>query len=106
MTPQLIPLLLSPILLAIDLCAVVIGFRGVTRLHKLARVFGVIGICLFIGTLLTMIDVATQVWVAQAGSMSARLYVAGWIAFFFCTVASLVLSVKACRGKGAGSTFR
>jgi hypothetical protein len=97
MTLQLIPLLLSPALFVINVYAIVIGFRGSTRLHKLSRAFGIGGVCLFFIAALAVIDLITQVWVMRAGSISVKLYLVSGVAFIVCTAFSLALIVKARR---------
>lgn len=99
MTPQLVPLFLSPMLCAINVYAVVVGFSGSDKLHKLARVFGIAGMCLFSIAILAMIDLTTQVWVMRIGSMSKEVYLACGMASIVCIVVSfaLVLSIKARR---------
>lgn len=95
MTPQLIPLLLSPILFAVNVYAIVIGCRGATRTHMLSRAFGLVGICLFLVALLAMVDQLTQVWVMRPNSISVSIYLLAGIGFIACTFLSLLFGVKA-----------
>ena len=95
MTPQLIPLLLSPILLAISLYAIAVGRRGCSSIYKYCRWIGLISVVLFVAAAIAFVDLVTQVWVKVPGSISVPIYVGCGSAFILCSLVSLALLVVA-----------
>lgn len=94
MTPQLIPVLLSPLFLALNLYALWLGFRGKTGYHIAVRASGAIGTVAFVVALVAMLDQITQVWVRRPDSISGWVYVGSGVVFFCCAIASLAFMIK------------
>ena len=94
MTPQLIPVLLSPLFLAVNLYALWLGLRGKTGYNMAFKAFGATGILAFVVAVIAMLDQITQVWVRRPDSVSGWVYVGSGIVFFCCTIASLAFIIK------------
>lgn len=94
MTPQLILLIFFPFLLAIDIYAIVLGYRGLTWVHKFARRVGILALIALIVFLGALVDLLTQVWVMSHGGASAIVYVVSGISFIILSLAALVACKK------------
>lgn len=94
MTPQLIPLLLLPLFLAVDIWAIASGRRGVTQTHKLARMTGIAALLALAVFIAALVDLFTQAWVMRPGSMSGAIYLGSGAVFAVLSLAALALSLK------------
>jgi hypothetical protein len=94
MTLQTIPLFFIPVLLAIDIYAILIGRRGLTKLHRLAQIIGISALIMLAMSLLALIDLVSQIWVMRPANISGEIYIVSGICFVIFSLGALILSIK------------
>lgn len=94
MTVQVAFLLFVPILLIFDICAIVIGSRGDTKLHKYARNIGMMAFCAFFSLVASMLDSISQVWVMRPGNESGLFYKTSGGVFLVISLGAIFITWK------------
>jgi len=94
MTVQTGVLLIFPLLLAMDIYAMVVGRRGKTQFHKIIFFISSAAVLVFIVCLFSAIDLFTQVWVARPGNASEVFYVASGAVFLMLSAANFLIFLR------------